>query len=435
MVYIIVMLPEVLIIFFLLLLNGFFSLSEMAIVSASKPLLKQMEREGNRSAALAVALAEDSGKFLSTVQVGITLVGTLAGAYGGATIAEKLEDSFNMIPFVAPHGQSVSMVIVVAIITYLSVVIGELVPKQLALSNPERLALWVARPMTFLSNFCSPVVVILERSADVMLFLMRVKKKSEDNVTEAEVKAVLSGGAESGVIEKSEHDMLQRIIRLGDRDINSVMTHRMEIAYLDINDVLDDIRYKINKIRHTRYPVVKGDIDHIVGIVEVKEILEALLLNKDFNLRDHLKKVTLFPESSHCLEVLEFFKKSKIHMAVVIDEYGATQGIVTASDLLEAIVGALPSNYDEKEHALITLRGDGSWLVDGITPIAEIHLNIGLDEIKDTGDYDTIAGFILHDFGKVPAEGDIFEKYGFQFEVMDMDGHRIDKILIRKHAK
>lgn len=429
------MLPEILIIFFLLILNGFFSLSEMAIVSASKPLLKQMERQGNRSAALAVKLGEDSGKFLSTVQVGITLVGTLAGAYGGATIAEKLTDSFNMIPFVAPHGETVALVIVVAIITYLSVVIGELLPKQLALSNPERMALLVARPMTGLSKFCTPVVIILEKSADFMMFILRIKKRGEETVTEAEVKAVLSGGAESGVIEKAEHDMLQRIIRLGDRDINSVMTHRMEVACLDVNDVLDDIRYKINKVRHTRYPVTNGSIDNIVGVVEVKEILEALLMGKDFDLRNHIKKVTLFPETSHCLEVLELFKKSKIHLAVIVDEYGATQGIVTASDLLEAIVGALPSNYDEKEHALITERGDGSWLVDGITPIAEIHMTIGLEDIKDTGDYDTIAGFILHDFGKIPAEGDIFEKYDFTFEVVDMDGHRIDKIILRKNIK
>ncbi len=426
------MLPEILIIFFLLLLNGFFSLSEMALVSSSKPLLKQMEREGNRGAALAVALSEDSGKFLSTVQVGITLVGTLAGAYGGANIAEKLRDSFNTVPVIDPHGETVAMVIVVAIITYLSVVIGELLPKQLALSNPERLAVFVARPMTFLSRVCTPVVVILERSADMLMFILRVKKKSDDSVTEAEVKAVLSGGAESGVIDKSEHDMLQRIIRLGDRDINSVMTHRMEIASLDINDGLDDIREKINNVRHTRYLVTNGNIDTIVGVVEVKEILEALLHNKDFNLRNHLKKVTLFPETSHCLEVIDVFKKSKIHIAVVVDEYGSTQGIVTASDLLEAIVGALPSNYDEKEHALIVRRDDDSWLVDGITPLAEIHLQIGLDDIKDTGEYDTIAGFILHDFGKVPAEGDMFEKYDFSFEIVDMDSHRIDKILIRK---
>lgn len=426
------MLPEILIILFLLLLNGFFSMSEMAIVSASKPLLKQMERQGSKGAAQAVALAEDSGKFLSTVQVGITLVGTLAGAYGGSSIAEKLKEPFNMIPFVAPHGETVALVIVVAIITYLSVVVGELVPKQFALSNPERLAIWVARPMTLLSRFCTPVVIVLERSADIVMFVLRVKKKSEGVVTEAEVKAVLTGGAESGAIEKAEHDMLQRIIRLGDRDINSVMTHRMEIASLDVNDVLDDIRYKIDKVRHTRYPVVNGNIDNIVGVVEVKEILEALLLNKDFNLRNHINKVALFPETSHCLEVLELFKKTRLHMAVIVDEYGATQGIVTASDLLEAIVGALPSNYDAKEHSLITVRADGSWLVDGITPIAEIHLGIGLEEIKDTGEYDTIAGFILHDFGKIPVEGDIFEKYGFVFEVVDMDGHRIDKILISK---
>lgn len=421
---------EILIILLLLLLNAFFALSEMAIVSASKPMLRQLAKQGNKRAAAAIALAEDSGRFLSTVQVGITLVGILAGAYGGATIADKLEEPFNEIAFINPHGQIVAVILVVGIITYLSVVIGELVPKQLALSRSEKIALIVARPMTVLSLICTPIVAALENSANFLMKLLGILHDGDEKVTEAEVKAVIAEGAASGALEAEEHQMLQRIIRLGDRDVKSIMTHRVYVAFIDINDSQEIIRRKIHKESHSRYPVIDGHTTKIVGIVQAKDLLDGVLSDKALHISHYLKDAHILPENTPCFKVLEQFKRSSIHMAVLVDEYGATQGIVTAADILEAIVGTLPSNYNETNEPLIHQRKDGSWLVDGLTSIDEIHLAIGLDSIDINGKFDTIAGFFMQIIEKSPALGDHFEQYGYHFEVMDMDGRRIDKILI-----
>lgn len=423
---------EILIIAGLLLLNAFFALSEMAIVSASKPVLRQMARQGNRRAGRALALAENSGRFLSTVQVGITLVGILAGAYGGAEIADKLTPYFDTVAFIRPHGELLAVTLVVACITYFSVVIGELIPKQMALSKPEALAMWVARPMSLLSMLCTPVVVLLEGSANLFFRVLGIRRHAE-KVTEMEVKAVIAEGAASGAIEKAEHDMLQRIIRLGERDVKSVMTHRTDVSFLDVNDGLDVVRRKIHESRHSHYPVLDGGTARVIGIVQTKELLDiALNLPGSLRLRDHLKEAIYLPETAKCLSVLDIFKKSSVHMAVVVDEYGVTVGVVTAVDLLEAIVGIIRSNYDENDEPMIVQRKDGSWLVDGSTSIHEIHLAVGLEELDADKDVDTIAGFMLHLFGHTPQAGERVEQFGHRFEVMDMDGRRIDKILIEK---
>jgi putative hemolysin len=420
---------ELLIIFALLLLNGFFSLSEMAIVSASRPMLRQMAKDGNRRAAIALALAEDSGRFLSTVQIGITLVGILAGAYGGATIAAKLQPMFDTVPFIYPHGEAVSVTIVVTVITYFSVVIGELVPKQFALGQPEKLAMFVARPMLMLSRICTPVVYILEVSAHILTRVLGATP-SDERITEAEVKAVLSEGAETGVIEKAEHEMLQRVIRLGDRDVKSIMTHRSSITFVHIGDTLDAVRARIKDVGHSRYPVIGDHPDKILGIVRAKDLLAASADPAKNKVADYLRPAQTLPENATCLAALEIFKSSTLHMMIVVNEYGGTEGVVTTADLLEAIVGLLPSNYDKPEHALITQRQDGSWLVDGLTPIDEIHIAIGLKEISADDNFDTLAGFVLDAFGKLPGEGDYIDLYGHRFEVADMDGTRIDKIII-----
>lgn len=423
---------ELLIIFILLLLNAFFALSEMAVVSASKPLLRQMAKQGNRRAAAALKLAEDSGRFLSTVQVGITLVGTLAGAYGGAEIADKLEPSLNAFSFINPHGELVAVVLVVACITYLSVVIGELIPKQFALSKPEKLAMFVAKPMMYLSMACTPIVAVLEGSANLFFKLFGIRREAE-KITEAEVKAMLAEGVASGAIEPKEHDMLQRIIRLGDRDVKSIMTHRLDVTFVDVKDDLQTIRRKVHKSGHSRYPVIDGDVTRIIGIVQAKELLdEAFNFSEDLHLRDHLREAPMLPETTTCLEALEIFKNSPVHIAVVIDEYDAAVGIFTAADLLEAIVGIMPSNYDADDGPLIVEREDGSWLVDGATPIDEIHIVIGLEEIDANVDYDTIAGFILQSMGRKPEVGESIERFGYRFEVVDLDRTRIDKILIAR---
>ncbi|PZQ43516.1 MAG: HlyC/CorC family transporter [Micavibrio aeruginosavorus] len=424
-------LTEVIIIFVLLLINAYFAMSEIAIVSSSKPLLKQLAKQGSKGAETALALSENPGRFLSTVQVGITLVGILAGAYGGATISEKLAPSFNEIDFIAPHGETVAVALIVTCITYFSVVIGELVPKSFALVHAERLAVMVAGPMKFLSIATHPIVVVLEVSANVLMKVLGVKDKSGE-VSDEELKAILSEGAETGVIEKSEHEMLQRVIRLDDRDVKSIMTHRTEVTFIDVNDTIEDIRAKVHEAGHSRYPVIDGSPDELKGIVQAKELLDSALGGTDMNVMAHVKDVLILPESASCLQALESFKRNHINLMVIVDEYGSTQGIVTSADILEAIVGVLPSNYDHDDQISIFQREDGSWLVDGRTPIEEIHLSIGLEQISADEDFDTIAGFVLEHLRKTPKEGATFEAFEHKFEIMDMDGHRIDKILITK---
>ncbi len=423
---------EIVIIFALLLVNAFFAMSEIAIVSASKPLLRQAAKQGNKRAEAALKLADDPGKFLSTVQVGITLVGILAGAYGGATIAEKIAPMFDEVEFIQPHGETFAVAIIVTCITYFSVVIGELVPKQFAMRHAERIAMIVVTPMGILSMITSPIVFILQISASFLLSLLGVHKDNEEQMTEEEVKAILSESAETGVIEKSEHEMLQRVIRLGDRDIKSIMTHRQDVVFIDLNAGLEEIRDKIHEAGHSRYPVIDERPDNVIGIIQAKDMLDELLNTHTFNIRSHLKEIYAMPENSTCLAALEHFKKSSINLMIIVDEYGSTQGIVTPSDLLEAIVGVLPSNYGEDHEAMIVERDDGSWLVDGRTPIEEIHLSIGLNEISADEDYDTIAGFVLEYLRKTPKTADAFEVFGHRFEIMDMDGRRIDKVLIQK---
>ena len=426
-------LTEVIIIFILLLINAWFALSEIAIVSASKPMLKHMVKQGNKKAERALELAENPGRFLSTVQVGITLVGILAGAYGGATIAEKIAPELDKIPFIYPYGESVSVALIVTCITYFSVVIGELIPKRVGLRHPERIAMTVAGPMKAVSWIAHPIVVVLEVSGNALMKVLGIFSDDEDSVSEEEFKAILSEGAESGVIEKTEHEMLQRVIRLDDRDVKSIMTHRTEVVFIDINDTIEDIREKVHQAGHSRYPVIDGNPDELKGIVQAKELLDdALQDSSKLHITEHIKDVMILPESASCLQALEAFKRAHINLIVIVDEYGSTQGIVTTSDILEAIVGILPSNYDADDQMKIVERENGTWLVDGRTPIEEIHLSIGLQEISADEDFDTIAGFVLEHLRKTPKEGALFEIYNHRFEILDMDGHRIDKILIRK---
>jgi putative hemolysin len=423
---------EIIVIFILLVINAFFAMSEMAIVSSSRPLLRQKAKQGNVRAATALRLAEDSGNFLSTVQVGITLVGILAGTYGGASITEKLGPFLNQYPAIEPYGHLLAGVIVVTVITYFSVIIGELLPKQLALRNAESIALVVAGPMSFLSKLTAPVVYLFETTARVILRLLGMAGSDTEEVTEAEVHAVLAEGAESGVFEKSEHEMLRRIISLADRSVKSIMTHRTEMVALDIKDTLEEVINVVKEAGHSRYPVTDGSTDAVIGAVRAKDILRASLTPRSFHMKNYMQEIPTIPEMTTCLKAFEIFKASQIHMAVIVDEYGSTEGIVTSADLLEAIIGILPSNYDDVEDILIRERDDGSWLIDGRTPIHEMQLTFGLDDMSAEEGYETIAGFLVQQLRKNPVEGDKFEQFGYRFEVIDMDGRRIDKILMMK---
>ncbi len=427
------MLADILIIAALMVLNAFFALSEMAIVSASKPMLRQRAKQGDWRAEKALELAEDPGRFLSIVQVGITLVGIIAGAYGGATLAEPLAAYLSTLPpAIAVHANTASVVIVVSGITFTSVVFGELVPKQLAIAYSQTLACLVAPVMIVLATLCSPVARFLQVSAAAILWLLGVRKSENDGLTEEEVKAVIAEGAESGALEQSEHEMLQRIIHLGDRTVKSIMTHRMELGIIDVNDTLEAVTQVVHERGHSRYPIKDGDADNIIGMVSSKDLLDAVLMGRAVSIRDYITDLPSLPENTPCLKALELFKSTRAHMAMVLDEYGTIQGIITASDILEAIVGVLPSNYDADEEMHIIKRSDGSWLVDGLTPIQELHLALNLEQIKTDEEYDTLAGFLLDEFGFLPQAGDIVAVHGFRFEIVDMDGRRIDKVLVTK---
>ena len=424
---------EISIIFTLILLNAFFALSELAILSAKKPLLKRKAKKGSKSAKIALELAEDSGIFLSTVQVGITLIGILAGAYGGATIAEGLEPILNKYPLINPHGETLSVALVVTFITYLSVVIGELIPKQIAISNPEKFAMIAARPMKILSTFCKPIVKILNFSGNLLMKIFGITE-NKSKITEDEVKAFMAEGVEHGVIDKAENDIFNRIIMLADRDLKSIMTPRSEITFIDINDSNEVIRKKIHSNGHSRYPITDGNEDNVVGIIQSKKILDQILSGKAINIKKIMQKVRFLHEKTNCLAALEVFRTKRVHVIIVIDEYGGIEGLITSSDILEAIVGTLPANYDLKDDALIISRDDGSWLIDGKTPLEEIYLTLEIEELSKIKDFSTLSGWLLSEFNTEPKEAEFIERYGYKFEIVDKDSEIIDKVLITRQS-
>lgn len=407
-------------------------MSEIAIVQSSKPLLRQMGKMGNKRAERALALAEDTGRSLSTIQVGITLVGILAGAYGGATIAATLTPILQEVPFIDQWAKEISLFLVVMLITYLSVVIGELVPKQYALAHPEKLAIMAAYPMSIFATIGKPIVWLLDVSANIILKIIGIDRSIKANITEDEVKAVLFEGAESGALDQNEYEMLRRIIALDDREVKTIMTPRMDVVSLDVNDDLLTIRKKINDCGHSRLPVIDGSLDNLKGVVTAREVLEAALDDAPFDLNTLIREVPLLSDNVPCHKALELFKNFPVNLAIVIDEYGTVEGIVTASDVLEAIIGSVASNYEDNQPNIVQ-RDDGqSWLVDGLTPVDEIILSLGIEEMDHDDSFTTVAGFVLHALDKIPEVGDTFEAFEHIFEVVDLDGRRIDKIMISK---
>ncbi len=420
----------IIIILFLILLNGFFSFSEMAIVASRKSILKEMFRKGNKNAGKVIKIIENQGKFLSTIQVGITAVGTFAAAYGGATIAVEFAKILNKISFINPNGEVVALTIVVASLTYITVVIGELIPKKTALRNPEKFSTFIAGSIAIFSKLFSPIVSFLDYSAEIVMKLLGVFATQKNNNAEEEVKAIINEGVETGTIEKSEHEIMHRIFRLDDREAKSIMTHLSEICFIKIDDPIDEIKRKIKQANHSVYPVIEGDSQKVIGLIQAKDILSDILSEDKIHLKKHLKEAHFIPENIDCLKVLELFKTIPVNMAIVINEYGSTEGIVTASDVFEAIVGTLPANYDEHNEVMIIKRDETSWLVDGMTPIDEINIVIGIEEINHEAKYDTISGFVVDTLEQIPTEGVKFVKYNHSFEIVDMDGIKIDKILI-----
>lgn len=422
---------EAIFILILILANGVLAMAEIAVISARKARLQQRADEGDEQASAALELANDPADFLSTVQIGITLVGVLAGAFGGATIARQISIWVAGFPPLAPYSSAIGVGVVVILITYFSLVLGELVPKRLALNNPERVATLVAAPMRFLSQLASPLVRLLSKSSTLVLRLLGAKPSDEPPVTEEEIKVMIELGTQAGVFAEAEQDMVQAVFRLGDRRVGTLMTPRTELVWLDLDDPMEENQRKILDSIHSRFPVAQGSLDHVVGVVQAKDLLASCMRGDAFTLNDVLCQPLFVPESMPALKVLEQFRESRVHTALIIDEFGGFQGLVTLFDILESIVGEIPDAGDLSELEVIQ-REDGTWLVDGMLPIDELKeiFHLGMMPGEERGYYQTVGGFVMASLGRIPAASDHFYWAGLRFEVVDMDGLRVDKVLI-----
>lgn len=426
---------EALIIALLILANGAFALAEIAIVSARKAKLQQWAEAGDARARAALELAAKPNRFLAAAQVGITLVGILAGAFGGATIATSIAASLQSFPAVAPYGDAIGLAVVVLAITFFSLVIGELVPKRLGLSHAERVASFVAGPMRLLSTVAAPVVRVLDVSTGFVIWLLRVKPSQDPVITPGELRVLINQGTESGVFEEVEQEMLEGVLHLGDRTAGMLMTPRTKIVWLDVDDSRDEIHRKLSTSHRSRFPVIQHDPDNVIGIVRAKDVLVQVLAGEPIDLRAVMLPAVFVPETMPAPRVLESFKRHGAHIALVSDEYGSIEGLVTHNDILESIVGDLPTP-GEAPGAGAFRREDGSWLVDGLLSIAELREALDLPPLpdEDAGAYQTVAGFVLHQMTHIPTAGQSFEWNRWRFEVVDMDGRRVDKVLVTPRA-
>jgi putative hemolysin len=422
---------EILFIFILITINGLLAMTEIAIVSARKARLQRRAEDGDEKARAALELAKDPSDFLSTVQIGITLVGVLAGAFGGATIAAKLAEWIKVIPTLAPFSDAIAITVVVLIITYLNLVLGELVPKRYALTKPEDIAARSASPMRRLSRLSSPLVHFLSGSTNIVLRIMGVKKTDEIPITEEEIKILLDQGTQAGVFAEAEQEMVEAVFRFGDRNVGALLTPRTEITWLDLEDSKEDNQKKIIEGVYARFPVARGDLDDTIGLVQAKDLLAGCLADEDFDLESVLIEPLIVPESISALRVLEIFKESGIHTAFVIDEFGGFQGLVTVFDILEAIVGDIPMRGESMEPEIIQ-REDGSWLLDGLFPVDEFKEMFGIRHLpgEERGYFQSVGGFVMTHLGRIPNAGDYFDWEGLRFEVADMDGLRVDKLIV-----
>ena len=428
-------LQEILILLVLVLANGVFAMSEAAVISSRKARLQERANRGDASAAAALALAEQPNDFLSTVQIGITLIGILAGAFGGARLSVHLADWLARYPAIAAYNEQLAFAIVVGGITYASLVIGELVPKRLALNNPESVSSFIARPMRGLSTITMPFVRILSFSTDLVVRLLGAQRSGDPSVTEEEVMILLQEGAEAGVFHASEHQMLQSVFRLTDRHVNELMVPRLQTVWLDINDPLETNLQKMEQSQHSRFPVGEGTLDNLLGMVSVKDVwahmIEGTVLERPtFDLRELLWQPALFPEAAGALHALETFRQTGRHTGVVLDEYGGVQGIVTLMDVLEAIVGDIPEMGELDERAV--RREDGSWLLDGMLLLDEVKDRLDIRALpgEEEGHFETLGGLVMAQLERLPRLGDTFDACGWRWEVVDLDGHRVDRVLV-----
>ncbi|HMX03626.1 MAG TPA: hemolysin family protein [Chitinophagales bacterium] len=424
------MVSEILLILLLVLINGLLAMSEIAMVSVKKVRLESAAKRGDIAAKRALQLHNEPAKFLSTVQIGITLISILTGIFSGATIKLALAEDLAKIPVIEPYADTTALVIVVIAITALSLIVGELVPKRIGMRFPEPIAKAVAGPMLLLSAITKPFVWLLTKASDGIIRILRLKASSEDQVTEEEIKAIIQEGTQTGAIDEIEQDIVERVFHLGDRRIASLMTHRNDIIWLDVSEPIERVYEDIQSEVHSIYPVCDGEFDKVVGIVYIKDLFIARTKKEITSLRDLIKPVLFLPENNTAYDVLAKFKESKIHYALVVDEYGSSQGLVTINDILEALVG----EFDElnlPDYSIIE-REDGSYLVDAALPFYDFLKYFDMEEefeMLDELEYNTLAGFILHQLEHIPKEGERLDWKQYEFEIVDMDATRIDKVM------
>jgi putative hemolysin len=420
---------EIAVIILLILLNGVLALSEMAIVSSRKARLEAMASSGSRGARTALKLLDDPTRFLSTIQIGITLVGIFAGAFGGATLAEQLGAVLDAYPLFAPNGEAVAFFVVVVLITYLSLVVGELVPKRIALQNPERVAALVAPPMRAVSRVAAPVVWLLRVTTDAILRILGVSAVRDATITEDEIKLLVAEGARTGIFVPEEREMIEGVLRLADRSARAVMTPRAEVVWVDVAATPEAVAATFEASGFTEVLVCEGSVDHPVGLLDARDLVGPGLRGERISI-DRLRKKTLFvAEQISVLQLLDVFRREGNHFAVILDEYGSTQGIVTDADILASIAGELPQRAGESD-PMVVRRADGSLLIDGMMPIDEFEAETGFRGLRGAGDFETVAGFVIDRLGRLPAAGDQLVLPEMEIEVVDMDGRRIDKLLV-----
>ena len=423
------MLTEILIVVALTIVNGLLAMSELAVVSSRTARLKVLSDQGSKGAATAMRLAEDPGRFLSTVQIGITLVGVLSGAFSGATLGARLSEWLGTHGFSQSMSDTLGVGLVVVAITYLSLILGELVPKQIALRDPERVAARVAPAMSLLSKIGAPLVFLLDISGKAVLRLLGQKGESEERVTEEEVRTIIAEAETAGVLERDEREMIAGVMRLADRSARALMTPRREVEVIDLEDSAEEIREQLRVTRRSRLPVQDGEADSIIGVIVVKDLIEFLQAGDTQDLRALVQETPIVMDTAGSLQVLREIRSSRVHMALVFDEYGHFEGIITPGDVLEAIIGAFQEE-EEDEPAIVT-RADGSYLVAGWMQVDEFSHELGIPIPRDA-DFQTVAGFILAEMNHLPNVGESFDKGHWRFEVVDLDGRRIDKILVTR---
>jgi len=423
---------EIGIIFLLLVANGVFAMSEIAVIASRKIRLQGLADSGDRQARAALKLARNPNQFLATIQVGITVVGIFAGAFGGATIAKKMSAYLSTFPGLVAYSDVIAVGTVVVVITYLSLIIGELVPKRLALNNPERIASIMAQPMRFLSKIALPVVRLLEVSTNLVIRLLGAKPVPRPVITHEEIKTLIEQGRKSGIFEEAEQDMMENVLRLDERPAGAAMTPRTKIVWLNIEDPIEEIRNKLVDYHYSRFPVAKGNLENILGVVRAKDMLVQRLKGQPLDLKMLLRPPLFVHEGMSSLDVLELFKEKGTHIALVTDDYGGIEGMITHNDILEDIVGHIPTAGEPSAEPQVHRRKDGSWLADGLLNIDALKEILGIGQLPNEKDgrYHTVGGLMMSQLQGIPTAGEYFEWQGFRFEVIDMDGRRVDKVLI-----